>query len=123
VELERFDGVVIFATNMIEGYDPAFSRRMAAHIEFELPDTSCRQLLWSRLIPERAPRHADLTPSWLACLSEGLSGGDIQKIALRAACRAVRRLSADRLLTREDFSQELTLMRSTKEKVTPYAGE
>jgi ATP-dependent 26S proteasome regulatory subunit len=123
VELERFEGIVIFATNMIEGYDPAFSRRIVAHIEFELPDASCRQILWGRLIPERAPRSPDLTASWLASLSEGLSGGDLQKTALRAACRAVRRPMDHRLLTQDDFIEELALARITKEKVVPYYGE
>ncbi len=38
LQLDKFDGVVIFATNLAKNYDGAFVRRILAHIEFELPD-------------------------------------------------------------------------------------
>src|SRR5919107_2919190 len=34
-ELERYDGVVIFATNLAANFDPAFERRIRTHVLFE----------------------------------------------------------------------------------------
>ena len=36
-ELERFNGVVIFATNLAANFDPAFERRIRTHVLFEMP--------------------------------------------------------------------------------------
>ena len=49
LQLDKFDGVVIFATNLAKNYDGAFVRRILAHIEFELPDKECRIKLWEYL--------------------------------------------------------------------------
>jgi SpoVK/Ycf46/Vps4 family AAA+-type ATPase len=122
VELERFDGVVIFATNLVEGCDPAFFRRMVAHIQFELPDAACRSRIWEGLIPAKVPREASVTPDWLAAQSAGLSGGELQKLAWRAACRAVQRSLEARRLTREDFLAELDLLRESKVRILGLGG-
>ena len=37
-ELERYTGVVIFATNLAANFDPAFERRIRTHVLFELPE-------------------------------------------------------------------------------------
>ena len=36
-ELEAFNGVVIFATNLAANFDPAFERRIRTHVRFECP--------------------------------------------------------------------------------------
>ncbi|MGC4063907.1 MAG: AAA family ATPase [Polyangiaceae bacterium] len=117
VELERFNGIVVFATNLIEGCDPAFFRRMVAHVEFELPDLSCRRSLWEGLIPSKVPRDSNVTAQWLATESDGLSGGELQKLTWRAACRAVQRSKEERRLTRDDFLAEFGLLRTSKVSV------
>ena len=91
LELDQFEGVVVFATNLVQSYDHAFLRRMFAHVRFELPDQPCREHLWKRLIPTRMPRQADVDVDWLAAQTDGLSGGDMLGILIRAACRAVQR--------------------------------
>src|SRR5207247_9063092 len=36
-ELEAFNGIVIFATNLASNFDPAFERRIRTHVLFEMP--------------------------------------------------------------------------------------
>lgn len=36
-ELDRYTGIVIFATNLAANVDPAFERRIRTHVLFELP--------------------------------------------------------------------------------------
>ena len=38
IQLEKYHGVVIFATNLTTNYDAAFKTRFLAEIEFPLPD-------------------------------------------------------------------------------------
>ena len=45
-ELERFNGVVIFATNLAANFDPAFERRIRTHILFEMPGVDEREQIW-----------------------------------------------------------------------------
>lgn len=46
IELEKFEGITIFATNFITNYDKAFSSRIRYNIAFTLPDQYCRERLW-----------------------------------------------------------------------------
>lgn len=45
--LENFDGVVVFATNLIKNYDPAFLTRLIC-VEIPKPDTAARREIWHR---------------------------------------------------------------------------
>ncbi|NYE59969.1 SpoVK/Ycf46/Vps4 family AAA+-type ATPase [Duganella sp. 1224] len=80
IELERFDGVVIFATNFERNYDSAFRSRISYHIHFDLPDQAARQRLLERLlvpaIPLAAERGALL--AHLAELTDGFSGRELR---------------------------------------------
>ena len=49
IELERFDGVAIFATNFAENYDKAFESRISHHIHFELPDFNGRKAIFDKM--------------------------------------------------------------------------
>ncbi len=82
------EGLVIFTTNFIENYDPAFMRRILAHIKFELPDLICREKLWKKYIPDTLPNSVEIKK--LAELSETLSGSDISNCVLKAAMSAAR---------------------------------
>ncbi|HEY8847913.1 MAG TPA: ATP-binding protein, partial [Thermoanaerobaculia bacterium] len=42
-ELEAFNGVVIFATNLAANFDPAFERRIRTHVRFEMPGVEERE--------------------------------------------------------------------------------
>ena len=55
-ELESFNGVVIFATNLAANFDPAFERRIRTHVLFEMPGVDEREQIW------RVQMHPTLTP-------------------------------------------------------------
>lgn len=84
-ELERFSGVVIFATNLATNIDPAFERRIRHHIRFDMPGPVERERIW------RAQLHATKTPLGddvdFMALAERFprSGGDIKNAVLKAA--------------------------------------
>jgi SpoVK/Ycf46/Vps4 family AAA+-type ATPase len=84
-ELERFDGVVIFATNLAENFDPAFERRIRTHVLFEMPDVDDREQIWRvQMHPTLTPLADDVNFRELAEKYE-VSGGDIRNAVLKAA--------------------------------------
>ncbi len=85
-ELERFVGVVIFATNLAANFDPAFERRIRTHVLFELPGPDERERIWQVQLHQRTPLAADVDFRALAQF-EG-SGGDIRNAVLKAALAA-----------------------------------
>jgi SpoVK/Ycf46/Vps4 family AAA+-type ATPase len=87
-ELERYTGVVIFATNLAANFDPAFERRIRTHVLFELPGETERARIWKvQLHPSRTPLAPDVDFNALAHQYE-VSGGDIQNAVLKAALAA-----------------------------------
>src|SRR2546423_717403 len=87
-ELERYDGVVIFATNLAANFDPAFERRIRTHVLFEMPGAEEREQIWQvQLHPVRTPLAADVNFRALADRYE-VSGGDIRNAVLKAALAA-----------------------------------
>jgi SpoVK/Ycf46/Vps4 family AAA+-type ATPase len=87
-ELERYTGVVIFATNLAANFDPAFERRIRTHVLFELPGATERARIWKvQLHPFRTPLASDVDFDALAQQYE-VSGGDIQNAVLKAALAA-----------------------------------
>src|SRR5262245_7122629 len=87
-ELETFNGVVIFATNMAANFDRAFERRIRTHVLFEMPGVKERAQIW------RVQIHPTLTPladdvDFQALAEEyPASGGDIRNAVLKAALSA-----------------------------------
>jgi len=86
--MNDYQDFVIFATNFIENFDPAFMRRISTHIEFKLPDLECRKKLWSHYILPTMPNSVDLDE--LAEKYDGISGSDIANAVLMAAFKAAR---------------------------------
>lgn len=87
-ELEAFNGVVIFATNLAANFDPAFERRIRTHVRFEMPGVEERTRIWEvQLHPKKTPLAADVD---FRALSERYvaSGGEIKNAVLKAAAAA-----------------------------------
>lgn len=84
--LNDFEGDIIFATNFISNYDPAFMRRISKHIYFELPDLESRVKLLSKYVPVTSRNGLDLDE--IARETETLSAADIEKATLLAAFQA-----------------------------------
>jgi SpoVK/Ycf46/Vps4 family AAA+-type ATPase len=104
IQLDRFRGVVVFATNLASNYDPAFVRRILGHIEMPLPDAAARERLWRQHIPKRMPIALnDSDWATLVRKTKGLAGGDILNAVVNAASHAVERQGADCVVTMTDF--------------------
>ena len=80
--MNDYQDFVIFATNFISNFDPAFMRRISTHIEFKLPDLDCRKKIWRHYILPTMPNNIDVDE--LASKYDGLSGSDISN-AVKAA--------------------------------------
>jgi SpoVK/Ycf46/Vps4 family AAA+-type ATPase len=119
--MDRFDGVVLFATNLAQNYDEAFVRRIQSHIRFELPDLKAREQICTRMLVERLPRADEVTAQSFAALSEGLSGGDLRTVTLNAASRAVSREGEARKVTLEDLQGCIEQVRLGKQEVAQQA--
>ena len=91
IELERFDGVVVFATNFAKNYDSAFVSRIRYHIEFKLPDFEGRKQLWQRLLVSGVPLNEtrESIVERCAAASDGLSGREIRTVLRTAFPRAL----------------------------------
>jgi SpoVK/Ycf46/Vps4 family AAA+-type ATPase len=94
-ELETFDGVVIFATNLAANFDPAFERRIRTHVLFEMPGVVEREQIW------RVQMHPTLTPLAddvdFRALAEtyAVTGGDIRNAVLKGAMAAASESGGD----------------------------
>ena len=97
IELERFDGIVVFATNFAKNYDSAFVSRIRYHIEFKLPDFEGRKQLWNRLLVPGVPLSEDRSAIIERCAaaSDGLSGREIRTVLRTAFPRALVECSID----------------------------
>ena len=87
-ELEAFNGVVVFATNLAANFDPAFERRIRTHVLFQMPGPAERARIWRvQVHPARTPLADDVDFDALAA-RYAASGGDIKNAVLKAAAAA-----------------------------------
>jgi SpoVK/Ycf46/Vps4 family AAA+-type ATPase len=85
--METFDGVTLLATNLEQGLDDAFKRRVRFSILFELPEEAERKKLWISMFPPKVPLAPNIDWDLMAKRFE-MAGGYIKKAALRAALTA-----------------------------------
>src|SRR5262245_61159033 len=94
-ELEAFNGIVIFATNLAANFDPAFERRIRTHVLFEMPGLEERAKIWRLQIhPTKTPLASDVDFKRLA-ERYAVSGGDIKNAVIKAAAAAAGEAGAD----------------------------
>lgn len=94
-ELEAFNGIVIFATNLAANFDPAFERRIRTHVLFEMPGVEERARIWQLQIhPKKTPLAPDVDFQRLA-KRHVMSGGDIKNAVINAAAAAAAQPGPD----------------------------
>lgn len=105
-QIERFEGILIATTNLLENFDSAFSRRFNYKIEFKRPNKAQREELWLKHLPKNAP-FGSLTREHLAkALCEyDLSGGQITLIVKNTAYKVATK--AQPIFTEEDFISQI----------------
>lgn len=119
VEVEKYEGILILASNFQGNFDRAFVRRIGYHVRFLKPDAPARERLWEYHlvagIPLSEPRGTLI--SQLTERSEGLSGGDILT-TLRLALPASIRCSPEQpLLAREHLLAAIERVRRAKREI------
>jgi SpoVK/Ycf46/Vps4 family AAA+-type ATPase len=77
-QIEKFDGILIATTNLLETIDPAFSRRFDYKIEFAKPNLKQRVSLWEKMLPKNAVFSSDFDLNKLA--QYNLTGGQIKVV-------------------------------------------
>ena len=94
-ELEAFNGIVIFATNLAANFDPAFERRIRTHVLFDMPRVEERVRIWQLQIhPKKTPLGPDVDFQRLA-ERYVMSGGDIKNAVINAAAAAAAESGPD----------------------------
>ncbi|NES05684.1 MAG: ATP-binding protein [Okeania sp. SIO2F4] len=126
--LEEFEGIVIFATNLVENYDKAFNTRIR-HIHFPMPDEKCRREIWQRHFPTKLPLSDDVSVDELAKIQD-ICGREIREAVIdstnRAALKAKREGKDPRsgIISLKDLQEaaerkKAERIETEKEKLTP----
>ena len=114
--LEKYRGVVIFATNLVTNYDPAFETRVR-HIHFPMPDAEAREAIWSKHLPETLPLHPDVDMLILARAEEVFCGRDIKNAVVNAALQTARK--GGDCLCQQDFLEAIRRIVEAREALRP----
>ncbi len=102
-QIEKFQGILIATTNLLENIDAAFSRRFNYKIEFKKPDKEQRLELWKMMLPKNAPFEAGFDVGQLT--HHPLTGGQINLIVKNTAYTVASRENA--VFTLGDFEDEI----------------
>ena len=103
-QIERFDGILIATTNLLENLDKAFSRRFNYKIEFVKPNKAQRLDLWKKLIPSSLPLEKDFDIEELAKYE--LTGGQIELVIKNTAYKIA--VSDEPIFKVENFKEQIT---------------
>lgn len=120
IQLEKYTGVVIFATNLTSNYDNAFKTRFLAEIEFPLPDKETCKKIFKKNIPTKLTTrfaNSGLTEDELDNIAQqlvGLSGRDIKTIIWRVLLRQSQKDGESHLFQAVDFESETKTYKAEK---------
>jgi len=102
-QIEKFEGILIATTNLLDNIDKAFSRRFNYKIEFKKPGKKQRLRLWQYMLPENADYEEGFDLSTLS--KHELTGGQINLVIKNTAYKvAVREES---VFSNQDFLEEI----------------
>jgi AAA+ superfamily predicted ATPase len=85
IEIEKFTGIIIFATNLAVNYDSAFITRIKS-IYFKKPDKDMRKKLWDKMLLDSLPLDLNINADQLASI-EDVCGRDIKNAVVKAAIK------------------------------------
>ena len=103
-QIEKFKGMLIATTNLLENIDKAFSRRFNYKIEFKKPDQTQRLELWGKMLPKEAPYEEGFDAKELATYA--LTGGQIHLIIKNTAYKVAVRETP--IFSVKDFIDEIS---------------
>lgn len=103
-QIERFDGILIATTNLLENLDKAFSRRFNYKIEFVKPNKEQRVKLWQKLLPKTLPLEESFDFEKLAI--HELTGGQIELVIKNTAYKLA--VLDDAIFKLSDFEEQIS---------------
>ena len=89
-QISEYEGIVVFATNLIRNYDPAFISRIRWKVQFNLPDEEARAKVWQIQFPSKLPLDESVNCSELAKAFDGISGRDIKNAVFQGVVSAAK---------------------------------
>ena len=102
-QIERFDGILVATTNLLDSIDKAFSRRFNYKIEFLKPEKNQRKTLWEKLLPKNLPLEDSFDLDKLA--KSKLTGGQIEMIVKNTAYKLA--IEDEPVFKTNDFLEEI----------------
>ncbi len=102
-QIERFEGILIATTNLLESLDPAFSRRFDYKIEFAKPNLSQRIQLWEKMLPKEALYEEAFDVKRVAKYE--LTGGQIKVVIKNTALNVA--VKSDPIFTIAEFEKAI----------------
>lgn len=106
-QIERFSGVLVATTNLVESIDSAFSRRFDYKIEFRRPNEEQRRKLWEKYLPKNAQYEPNSTIESLCkeLSSHSLSGAQIALVIKNTAYKVATRDKP--IFAKDDFIEAI----------------
>lgn len=106
-QIERFGGVLVATTNLVDSIDTAFSRRFDYKIEFKRPNEAQRKKLWEKYLPKNAKYENEIAQTTLAkeLSSYNLSGAQISLVIKNTAYKVATR--SNPIFKKEDFIEAI----------------
>jgi SpoVK/Ycf46/Vps4 family AAA+-type ATPase len=122
IQLEKYEGIVIFATNLSHNYDSAFKTRFLEEILFDLPTKETRAEIFKNHIPAKIKElHLekfleDIDYLDFANQTDGLSGRDIKNIVWKTLAAGASKNGAEYQFTKNDFEGTIEDYKKEKEE-------
>ena len=121
--LEDFEGVVLFATNLVTNFDKAFNSRILASIKLDLPNKEARAAIIKVSLPPYMPLDRPFTDNEILEVSdiiEGFSGREIKNAILSMLLKKAGEYGEKSIFVIDDLKQT---MANKKEEVERLKAE
>lgn len=123
-QLDAFEGIVVFASNLVESFDRAFVRRILEHIELPLPGQDELPALWQHFVVPTIPGRDSLLWHRLASLSAGFSPALILDAVKLACAQAVTGASESTpILTQAHLESAISQISRARQIVAVHGDE
>lgn len=118
--LEKFRGVVIFATNLVGNYDEAFETRVR-HIKFPMPNAEARDAIWRKHLPSEMPLCGSVEIGGLVESGAYFCGRDIKNAVINAATQAA--IDGKANVSQNDFLFAIGKIKDARADLHPSLSE
>jgi SpoVK/Ycf46/Vps4 family AAA+-type ATPase len=124
--LEDFEGVVLFATNLVTNFDKAFNSRILANIKLDLPNKEARAEIIKVSLPPFLPIEKPFTDEEILEISEiidGFSGREIKNAILSMLLKKAGEDGKDAIFVIDDLKVAMTAKKEEMERLKVEENE